>query len=235
MKYNILFMRDDKPVRRFRMNPSWLKSLLIFFLLVAVLASITSYTSYTLWTENKELKKKLTQVEQTLTHNQAKLQRLENMELLLQQENASTPLPTLHAVSKANEEKKAETDFPGTNLQKLFNHVSTGQIGLNNVQARIKDKVLKLAFDINNLTSDHVLSGDISLELIDTWGKVVDVTDSIRDHTFEIQKFKSVNYVLQLPESIAEQELFAFRLTLKNQENDIIYLRETFVLSHILV
>lgn len=50
-KYNVLFMRDDDTVKRYRLSPFWLRMLFWFVILLALLAGGSLFRIYFLETE----------------------------------------------------------------------------------------------------------------------------------------------------------------------------------------
>ncbi|NCC23869.1 MAG: hypothetical protein EOM25_01525 [Deltaproteobacteria bacterium] len=233
IKYNILFMRDDSPVRRYRLNPAWLRFFLYFLIVLVGTGSAGLYASYTLWEENVRLKAEDVENKRLLAHTETELQRFRNMKLIIESEAESDSLATIHAVSKAEQSTEPSTP-PRLDLRDVFSMTDTGQLGLANIQTRLQGGRLQLSFDINNLTATDTLRGLVSLSLIDIHGQETDVSETLKDKLFEIQKFKNTKFNIELPGEIPEQNLFAIRLTLSDRDSGTVFFRETIPVERIL-
>jgi len=83
-KYSVLFMRDDDQVRRLRLNPIWFKIFIYILLFILICAVGGVYATYALWQRNLDLTAERNQLEREAQEVQVRLERLQNVEKILQ-------------------------------------------------------------------------------------------------------------------------------------------------------
>ncbi len=82
-KYNVLFMRDDDTVKRYRLSPFWLRVLFWVVFMLAVCAGAGAWAGYTFWSENDQLKQEKIELQKALNDASVQLERLENVNKIL--------------------------------------------------------------------------------------------------------------------------------------------------------
>ncbi len=228
-KYNVLFMRDDRRVKRFRFSLGWVKFLILVQVLLLVLAGAGGYFSVVFFKKNRELKSEISSLRSDLRKSKTNLRRLENVRNILKSFDEGDVLTALKKGDNGTESSSS-----GVNLERVFKNVDKHIISVDQLQASIKESRVNLRFELNNLISDKKLEGLVSIELVGRDGMVVQLDVQDEDLYFEINHFKKVKTSFQLPEAISQKELFAIRLTITNKKDQVIY-SETFPLSDILV
>lgn len=227
-KYNIILMRDDTSVKRFRLRPFWLKFFIIGFIFLFCSTIASGYIAYVLYEEKKAISRSHKNNEEMLSEARRELQRLQNVEKILKNYN-EIDQSSLLAGSRQKEETKSVVDLSG-----MFGLVDTGIVGISNVQARfIRDK-MRVQFEINNLQSEGTVSGRVFLSLIRQDGLEVDLGLEDGDLDFAIARFKNVDVNFDFPETVNEDSLFALRVVARDSNGNEVY-AETFPLSHIII
>lgn len=228
-KYNIIFMRDDRPVRRLRFKPFWLKAFVYLQVILLAIAALGGYAGYNFWQENKALKKSNAELNTELQRNQVELKRLQNMKKTLESYEQEDPKSLL-----ASLESDINADHSmSVNLKDLFKYVDMGRIGVDNMQSRFVGERLELQFEINNLVGDTALSGMIRSSLITNQGNVIELDLEDSDLDFKIQNFKRIKTSLPISGELGKEDIFGIRIIIKNDQDTTIF-RETYPLSHIM-
>lgn len=230
-KYSVLFMRDDKNVKRFRLSPAWLKIALYLEFLLVFAAAGGVYAGYTFWKQASTLRLEKLNYEQRLTEAQVKLERLENVQQILKSYDPSE-LQTLLTATPI-ETKTVVQESPPVDLKQLFERTDAMMAGIENLKARVSGNTMTVSFDINNLKTNGVLSGDVIIQLMMSDGNIKDVDADKSDLNFQIQRFKRVRATFTLPRGVAEKDVFGIRLTIKSPEEQVIFC-ETYPLANIL-
>lgn len=229
-KYNIILMRDDRPVRRLRFKPIWLRFLFYGLCLLVVIAAGGGYFSYNFWQENVALQKSNAELNNKLEHKDTQLKRLQNMQKTFEAYEQKDSRDLL--ASLQTERSTTDSSMP-VDLKEVFNHVDLERIGVENMQARFVGKRLQLQFEINNLVGDDALSGMIRSSLVTRQGKVIEMDIQDSDLDFKIQNFKRIKTSLPIPEDLDKKEVFGIRIIIKNEQKTTIF-SETYPLSHII-
>ena len=230
-KYNVIFMRDDASVKRWRIS-SWCIKLFISLLIFLVIISILStYLAINFFQEKKSLRLSLMQTTKLLNDTRFKLERLENVQKILDSYN-SEQLEALLVKHKLN---ASGTRLAGAiDLKEIFQSVDLHMLKIENVQARyFKDK-MQIQFELNNLTSGRTLKGDVNLYLIGRDGTEVELNIEPQTQHFEINHFKRIKATFVPPDFLPRTEIFGIRIKIIDQEGKIIFC-ETYPLSHILI
>ncbi|WP_457570538.1 hypothetical protein [Desulfovulcanus sp.] len=230
-KYNVIFMRDDASVKRWRIS-SWSIKLFVYLLISLVIISILStYLAINFFQEKEGLRLSLMQTTKLLNDTKFKLKRLENVQKILDSYNGEQ-LEGLLVKHKLN---TSGTNLAGAiDLNEVFQSVDLHMVKIENVQARyFKDK-MQVQFELNNLTSGRTIKGEVNLYLIGRDGMEVDLSVESQKHYFEINRFKRIKATFVPPEFLPRPEIFAIRIKIVNQKGKTIFC-ETYPLSHILV
>ncbi len=228
-RYNIILMRDDTSVKRFRLRPFWLKFFIIAFVFLFCSSIAGGYIAYVLYEEKEAISRSYQNKEEMLSESRRELQRLQNVEKMLKSYN-ELDQSSLLAGSRRKEEAKSVVDLSG-----MFGLVDKGMVGISNVQARfVRDNRMRVQFEVNNLQSEGTVSGRVFLFLIRQDGLEIDLGLDDNDLDFAIARFKNVDVTFDLPEAVNEDSIFALRVVARDISGNEIY-AETFPFSHIVI
>ncbi|WP_419785506.1 hypothetical protein [Pseudodesulfovibrio sp.] len=230
-KYSVLFMRDDRDVSRYRVSPFWLKMFIFaqVFLLLCAVGGI--YMGVRGLKVNAGLREVNRDMEQRLVDAEVRLERLSNMEKILQSYDPAE-LQSLLAAATSEVEKKDEQ--APVDLNKIFTRVDTQQVGVENLQAKEAGRKVNVSFELNNLqSSNKVISGLADFSFVTKDGKTVVAKTNKRDLAFQIQRFKRIQTAFNLPDGMGKKDIFGLRLEIKGSDGGIIF-AETYPLYHIL-
>ncbi|WP_432738178.1 hypothetical protein [Maridesulfovibrio sp. FT414] len=230
-KYNVLFMRDDDTVKRYRLSPFWLRMLFWFVVLLAACAGSGAWAGYTFWTQNVHLKQEKMDLQKRLSDASVQLERLENVNKILDSYDPNDIQSMLAAVPV--EEKKVEAGEPGVDLKKLLAFKNLMRAGVENVKLRKTGRSMTLSFDLNNLQTSTALSGEAFVELIENSGRGLAIKSNPEDMEFHIQRFKVVRTRFSLPAGLEPEELYGIRLFISTKQDELIF-SEVYPLSRIL-
>ncbi len=220
LKYSVLFMRDDSDVRRFRISPFWLKAFLYFqgFLLLLSVAGIS--IGVTFWSSNASLRAERKSLELRLSEAEVKLERLSNMEKILE---ASEPKEQAPAGKAPTPAEAPAPKLPPVNLKGLFEKTNTAQVTVENFQARISGSDVTVSFELTNVQSVNTLSGAADVTLIRNDGQIVEVAANRADLSFQIQRFKHIRTSFGLPKGLERRDVFGLRLEIKGSDGKTIF------------
>lgn len=228
-KYSVLFMRDDRDVTRYRVSPFWLKMFIctqVFLFLCAAGGIYMGVRGFkinsTLHTENKGL-------EQRLVDAEVRLERLGNMEKILQ---SYDPAELQSLLSSATSEVEQQVEQEKVDLNKVFIRVNTGQVGVENLRVKLDMRKISVSFELNNLRASTAVVGQASLSFVKKDGSPLEARYKKGDLSFQIQRFKRIATSFILPDGVEEKELFGLRLEIEGKDGDIIY-AETYPFYHI--
>ncbi|WP_320171082.1 hypothetical protein [Maridesulfovibrio sp.] len=230
-KYNVLFMRDDDTVKRYRISPFWLKVLFWFVFLLAVCAGVGAWAGYSFWGNNVQLKQDNIELQKRLTDASVQLERLENVNKILDSYDPNDIQTILASVPV--EEKKAVAEVPGVDLKKLLAYKNLMRAGVENVKLQKSGRSLVLSFDLNNLQPSSALSGLARIELIENVGKGIAVKSNEDDMSFHIQRFKVVRTRFGIPAGLDLDDLYGIRLMIETKKDELIF-SEVYPLSRML-
>ncbi|WP_321401988.1 hypothetical protein [Maridesulfovibrio sp.] len=229
-KYNVLFMRDDDTVKRYRLSPFWLKVLLWVVVLLAVCAGGGAWAGYTFWSQNSRLKQEKIELQKSLNDASVQLERLENVNKILDSYDPNELQSLLATVPV--EEKKVET-VPVIDLNKLLFYKNQMRAGVENVKLRKSGSSLALSFDLNNLQTSSALGGLATIQLIENNGQVIEIRANRNDMSFHIQRFKVVRTRLALPPAMDVKDIYGVRLMITTNNGELIF-SEVYPLSRVL-
>jgi hypothetical protein len=225
-KFSVLLMRDDSNVRRFRVGSFWLKLLVYIEVLLIILAAGGIYAGYTFWRQNAMLEEQRVVLEKRLREAHVHLERLQNVEKILQS-NDPEELQTL--LGSMSIDKRPER--PPIDLGKLFRSVDKQQAVVDNMSVKaVRDNSLRVSFDLNNADSSRALSGHVELALVTKDGMISDVEANDEDLGFQIQRYKKIVTTFPLPEGMLVKDIFGLRVTIKNPSDATVF-SETYQLS----
>jgi hypothetical protein len=229
-KYSVLFMRDDRDVTRYRVSPFWLKMFIFAQIFLLLCATGGIYMGVQGVKKNADLHSENKSLEQRLVDAEVRLERLGNMEKILQ---SYDPAELQSLLSAATSEVEQEKVPESVDLNKLFTRVDTQVVGVENLQARVVNRKMSISFELNNLQSAKAVVGQASLSFVKKDGAMVAAKTNTSDLSFQIQRFKRIQTAFLLPDGLEQKDLFGLRLEIKGKDGDVIF-AETFPFYHIL-
>lgn len=234
-KFNVLMMRDNTPVKRYRLSPAWLKMGFWFLVLLAASAGCGGYFGYTFWEQNKTLKAELSATQRDLREARIELERLQNVENILES-NDPEELQSLFGTAIGHDPEappaRQTPPPPPVNLKRIFKRVDLQQVGVDNLQAKSLGRRIRVTFNLNNLTEDTI-SGRAGMLLVDNTGKDLKLRLNRNDLVYQIQRFKQVSTRFAIPKGTSGKDVFGLRLIIKNSDGKVIF-SETYPLANIL-
>lgn len=229
-KYSVLFMRDDRDVTRYRVSPFWLKMFIctqVFLFLCAAGGIFMGVRGFKINADLHGVNKGL---EQRLVDAEVRLERLGNMEKILQ---SYDPAELQSLLSAATSEVEQQLEPAQVDLNKVFTRVDTQQVGVENLQATIAKRKVDVSFELNNLQSAKAVVGQADLSLVKKDGTTQEAQINKNDLSFQIQRFKRIQTVFVLPDGVDQKDLFGLRLEIRGKDGDVIF-AETYPFYHIL-
>lgn len=235
-KYNVLMMRDNTPVKRYRVAPVWLKLALYCLLLLMAVAGAGGYFGYTFWQENTELVEEQNALRRELRESRIELERLQNIDKILKS-NDPEELQSLFGVTpppSENGETKLTPPPPPVNLSEVFSKTDLQQVRVDNLQAHLRGAAnLSVTFNLNNLQTDDTISGVTSISVVTNDGKDRDPKLNRNDLVFQIQRFKQITTSFRFPGGLTRDDVFGLRLVIKNNSGQVIF-SDVYPLANIL-
>lgn len=234
-KYSILFMRDDLDVRRYRLNPFWLKSLAILLALMVVIATAGIYFGATSLLENLQLNSENKELSRRLEEAELRLTTLGNMEKILESYDTRELQSLLGAEkSDAPDTVVAETTAavpvetkPPVDLTSIFSKTDTGAVRLEEMSLRIESNAVLLSFNLINNLDNIQLTGESKLALVTNDGQLIEIKSKNADLSFQIQRRKPIRAKVPLPEGLNRGDVFGLRLTVMREDGKVVF-SETF-------
>lgn len=230
-KYSVLLMRDDSNVRRFRVSPFWLKLGVYALVCIVVLAAAGIVGGYTFWHKNQALSQSRKTLERRLVEMQVRLERLENVEKLMER---TDPEELTALAGSVGRKPGPVVPPPDINLSTLFVQADSHLCRVENLQVQFVNHSMRTSFDVNNLQLDNkVLVGDVSFALVTNGGKVLKVEARSKDLNFSIQRFKRIISKFSLPKNVARDDIFALQVKIVSPQGEMIF-SDTFPLYRII-
>ncbi len=223
-------MRDDRDVTRYRVSPFWLKMFIFTQVFLFLCAAGGIYMGVRGFKVNADLQSENKGLEQRLVDAEVRLERLGNMEKILQ---SYDPAELQSLLSSATSELEEEKEQITVDLNKIFTRVDTQQVGVENLQARIAGRKVSVSFELNNLQASKAVVGQAALSFVKKGGESVSAKTNRSDLSFQIQRFKRIQTTFLLPDGLEQKDLFGLRLEIKGKGGDVIF-AETYPFYHIL-
>lgn len=229
-KYSVLFMRDDRDVTRYRVSPFWLKMFIFTQIFLFLCAAGGIYMGVRGFKINNELQGENKSLEQRLVDAEVRLERLGNMEKILQSYDPAELQSLLAAATNEVEQKQEPVEI---DLNKVFVRVDTQQVGVENLQAKVAKRKVSISFELNNLQSSKSVNGQGDIAFVKKDGSTVKAKFKKSDLAFQIQRFKRIQTTFSLPNGLEQKDMFGLRLEIKGKGGDVIF-AETYPFYHIL-
>ncbi|MBG0778197.1 MAG: hypothetical protein H0S85_17365 [Desulfovibrionaceae bacterium] len=222
-KFNVLLMRDDSNVKRFRLSPVWIKLGVYSLILLLVMAVGGLYVGYKFWKENAVLSAESKELQRQLRETNLHLERLQNVEKIIQS-NDPDELQSLFGTLSVDNQKKKEEPKPPINLNKLLTRVNTNEVNVDNLAAKLVEPgLLRLTFDLTNIDSAKAVSGHVEIGLLTKDGQEVAANAKRADLVYQIQRYKKIVTSFKLPENVKESDLFALRIVVRDSSGTTIF------------
>jgi hypothetical protein len=228
-KYNVLLMRDNSTVLRFRMSSAWLKLGLAGAGLLLLLGLGGAYIGVRYYAESLIIKRERMALLERIGEMEEQIHRLENVESILsavEKEDLRFLTPTV------NLSRPSQTSLP-LDLKELFSRIDLNILSVDNVQAKFLEEGMRVSYDLNSLQSSGTVAGTAWFALLNRAGIMIEVTDSGQESLFEISRFKPVKSIMALPQDLDREDIFALRMRITDTEGRVIF-SETYPLAHIL-
>jgi len=252
-KISCIWFRDDEPARRVRLHPGWLRFLAYFAVFLVLAAAGGSFAGYEFWRRVQDLQSEKRDLEKRLSESLIKLERLLNIEKLLQTSDptelrellgglgvempATKPSaqpaqqPAAKGAKEAPKPQAAESR-QGLDLADIMGRVDLGQVGVENFRVKLDAKSVQVGFDLNNLMPQSSLAGNGQLLVVARDGAMVPLEAPKEDMAFQIQRFKQVNAHAALPAQVDRNAVFGLRLVIANASGKTIF-SETYPLAQV--
>ena len=257
-KLNLIWFRDQEPAKRLCIRSGWIRAVTYFMVFVTLCAAGGLFAAYEFWRRGQEMQNERREVEKRLSDTLLKLERLQNIEKLLQTSDANelsqllagmglestaaksqgksgkdskdSPKDAPKDSSKDAAKNSAPAERPaGFDLASVMGKVDLGQVGVENFRAKVEPKGLSYGFDLSNLMP-QALSGNGQLLAVSREGNMVPLQTGKDDLGFNIQRFKQVAALAPIPQGLEPGSIFAVRLVLTNASGKTIF-SETYPLA----
>ena len=250
-KLNLIWFRDQEPAKRLCIRSGWIRAVTYLMVFVTLCAAGGLFAAYEFWRRGQEMQNERREVEKRLSDTLLKLERLQNIEKLLQTSDANElsqllagmGLESTAAKNQGKPAKDAPKDAPkeaaknsapaerpaGFDLAGVMGKVDLGQVGVENFRAKVEPKGLSYGFDLSNLMP-QALSGNGQLLAVSREGNMVPLQTGKDDLGFNIQRFKQVAALAPIPQGLEPGSIFAVRLVLTNASGKTIF-SETYPLA----
>ncbi len=229
-KYSVLFMRDDRDVTRYRVSPFWLKMFICTQVFLFLCAAGGIYMGVRGFKINSGLHVENKGLEQRLVDAEVRLERLGNMEKILQ---SYDPAELQSLLSSATTAVEQQVEQEKVDLNKVFVRANTGQVGVENLSVKLDKRKISVSFELNNLRASTAVVGQAYLSFVTKDGSPQAAKYKKGDLSFQIQRFKRIQTSFLLPDGVEEKDLFGLRLEIKGKGGDVIY-AETYPFYHII-
>lgn len=204
-------MRDNGPRHSFRIRRSRLYLLVIFFICLPFISAALAVQAWFLWDANLKLRENVEKFEADYQKAVARAERLENLEILLEEESvpgSDIIMRQLAASTEKPEPEKAESpqapelvEGPG---HEEFPGIDSGRVKVSNVQVRaMRGNILRLGLDLRNPDADQLLSGEVAATLVTAAGDKKELTFVPQNvGNFRISRFKRTVMSSHVPRNI---------------------------------
>lgn len=227
-KLNLIIMRDDSRVRRYRVRLSWFRFFLYAQIVLLLAAGLGAYGGFTYWVKKLELSQSNAALREEISEMQMQLERLQNIEEILK---TNDPEEIQALFSSVTRERASLAQNP-VDLLEIFTATDLQMAGVGNLQIRRTGDGLRLSFELNNLT-DKTISGTTLVYFITKDATVIQAQGKDSELNFEIQRFRKINAMLHLPPGLTVDEIFALRVSIANSKGESIFI-QTYLFANII-
>ena len=234
-KYNVLMMRDNSPVKRFRMSPVWLKLGLYFLiLLMACAGGRRVFRLHLLEAEPPAPgKPRRHGARAARGPHRARTPAERGQDPQVQRPRGELQALFGNVIANPSQERPTPPPPPRINLGQVFKRVDLQQVKVDNLQARQQGSKVHVTFNLNNLQTEETVSGRAEMQIITNGGKERHLQLNSNDLVFQIQRFKQISTSFALPASVPMDDVFGLRLVIKKPSGQVIF-SETYPLAYIM-
>lgn len=233
---DILFLRDNAGVRRFRLSSGILRAILLAPLAFLLAAGVAAAVAYHLRQDNLSLAGRYEAMRGEIDTAGERLLRLENIEKILRSRdvteletligsyNADHPgwwKPRAEDRKEAGEAREREPSRP--DLAKLLGRVDLNQAGVDNLKARIENRKLLLGFDLSNVTPQTGLVGRAEVALVANDATLIPLRAEKDELAFQIQRFKQIAASIPLPPKADSRDIYGVRLSIADPAGKVVF------------
>lgn len=229
-KLSLILMRDDAPVRQYQFRTMWGK-LFLYVQIVPVVAALLGLSGGLLFRNmlQEEADSHLALLQQTYEQH-GHYERIRHVQEIL--DNADHDFHDLFTDFSHSPVPLPSIGNPPVDLIRLFAHVDSRLLSVENMQAQIIAEKLRLRFEIHNL-SDAPFTGMMSVDLVGQDASVVQTHGEEDELRFAIERFHEVNVLLGLPIGTSLKDCFALRLTLSDSDKENVFI-QTMLISDVI-
>lgn len=236
-KVDILILRDNAGVRRFRIPGALLRAMWLAPLVLLLFFGAALAVAYHLRQDNIALARRFEAMRGELDTAGERLLHLENIEKILRTKDV-TELETLIGSYNADnpgwwkprsEDRKEQTgeardrETSRPDLAKLLARVDANQAGIDNLRAKIENKKLQLNFDLSNVTPQTGLVGRAEVALVTNDAALIPLKGEKEELGFQIQRFKQIAASLPLPPKAESKEIYGIRLSIVDPGGKVVF------------
>lgn len=259
-KLNLIWFRDQETAKRLCIRAGWIRAVTYFLVFVMLCAVGGMYAAYEFWRRGQEMHTERREVEKRLSETLVKLERLQNIEKLLQTSD-SMELTQLLAgmglestVAKTQAQPQAKSGKDGKDAKESKDSKEQSK---NNATERERPAGFDLASVVGKVDLGQVgvenfrakiepkglnfafdlsnlmpqsLAGNGQLLAVSRDGNMVPVQTNKDDLGFNIQRFKQVAALAPIPQGVEPGNIFGVRLVLANASGKTIF-SETYPLA----
>lgn len=188
-----------------------------------------------LWEDNLKLRENVERFEMDYQTAEFRAERLENLEILLQEENISGRELILRQLAQSGKEdaviEEATIEEPAPDLtsesgpgHEDFPVIDTGRVKIENVQIRaLRGKNLRVGLDLRNPDNENLLAGEVEATLVTADGERKILSFAPQDAgNFRINRFKRAVMTAQTPND-ANLVNASIILEVREQNGDVLY------------
>lgn len=207
-KVNILIIRDNGAVRRFRIRRSLLLFLTICCLIMPLAAAGGLWLSSELWLRRQDMLRDIQTMENEYQKAKATATRLEHLETLLEKRDAARQGAVLQGLQSPEEKSvpNAEMEIPSASTTEGPGHnefpvIDAGVVAVDNVSARLMPgNKLRVTLDVRNPEPGKVVAGSVRYLLSTEQGNTVPL-ESVSPHAadFRASRLKKIVLTSTLP------------------------------------
>ena len=238
--YCLLLIRKDKPTKRLHISPFFIKITIATFVILILSIVASSYLAYHNYVQVNILTNKLTASHQKILGLKHKLDKQNKVCALAHLLSASlnSTNQTQNRSNSSQLEKKPKSASTPLNLNQILKTIDLKVISIKNVYLKKHKNKFLFHLELNNLLNavkikkEKKIKGRIylSLVLVNAQEKNLNLTDE--QLSFEISNFKAIDLPLKFP--LPTSQIYALKITIKEQNEKIIFMR-AYPLADILV
>ena len=229
-------MRDNGPRRSIRLRRSRFYLFLVFLFSTPFLCVLLALQCWLLWEENVKLRENVERFELDCQTAEYRAERLENLEILLNEENIPARELILRQLAHSGNlsaayvpEGEEETASPDPSTVSGPGHedfpvVDTGRVKIENVQIRaVRGRNLRVGLDLRNPENESLLTGDVGATLVTADGEKTLLSFAPSDAgSFRINRFKRAVMTARTPGG-ASLENASVILEVRDQTGNTLY------------